>query len=76
MVVISALQRQLVARKKLFHFFTTDVHLSQGGAGELKLPFDSESKTTSGCSDSLFSKKTPLTVCFHSLTNGCHNFFV
>ena len=37
-----------------------------GGARELKLqPFDSESKTTSGCSNSLFSKKTPLTVYFH-----------
>ena len=35
----------------------------RGGARELKLqPFDSESKTSSGCSDSLFSK----TICFHS----------
>ena len=38
-----------------------------GGARELKLqPFDSESKNTSGCTNSLISKKSPQTVCFHS----------
>ena len=42
-----------------------------GGARELKLrPFDSESKTTSDCSNSLFSKKSPLAVCFHSTNNS------
>ena len=48
--------------RKVLHFFFSP----PDGARDLKLrPFDSKSKTTSGCSNSLFSKKSPLTVCFH-----------
>ena len=43
--------------------------LPSRGARELKLlSFESETKTKSGCSKSLFSKKSPLTVCFHFTT--------
>ena len=57
------LWRHFVKKLKIFFFSLP------GGVRELKLrPFDSESKTTTGCSNSLISKKSPLTVCFHSTT--------
>ena len=45
-----------------------------GGTRELKLQsFDSVSKTTSDYSNRLFSKKSPLTVTFHSTSTNNKN---
>ena len=55
--------RDVILEKKLKIIFFSP----PSAAGELKLQsFDSESKITSDCSNSLFSKKSTLTVTFHS----------
>ena len=60
--------RDVILKKKIENIFFSP----PGDARELKLrPFDSESKTSSGCSNSLISKKkSPLTVSFHSTIIG------
>ena len=92
MVVISALQRHLVARKKyfqsffykmtsrvgvgvFFRFFELEIENNflspPDGTRELKLrPFDSESKTPSDRSNSLFSKKITPDSLFSFYHNG------
>ena len=63
--------------KKKFQFFLQMkifFFSRKGGARELKLqPFDSKSKTTSGCSYSLFSKKITPYIFFHCTIEKFYN---